>query len=175
MKKLKINVKEALAELMRRVRERDTAVREFLSMAGISPIGSVTVENLRDLHQINPDAFKNMIRFLYPDIFSVANGDGEADGAEGEGGSSKGSGLSDTDKAGIFNLFGSLIDTAGDVAGQYVSGSDKTARDIYQSELEQEKAEQRQKLIWGIVAAVAVITICVVAFVATRPNANIYK
>lgn len=172
MKKLKVNLKDALAELMRRVRERDTAVREYLAMAGISPIGSVTVANLRDMRAINPSAFESMIRFLYPDIFGSANGDGGSE--SGEGGAT-GSGLSESDKAGIFNLFGSLVQTGGDVLGQYVSGSDKTARDIYQSELEREQAEQRQKLIWGIVAAVAVVTIAVVAFIATRPSANIYK
>lgn len=170
--KVEIDKREALADIMRRANSNRNGVMMFLQQGGVTPQGdTITVADLRQLHQVNKQAFNNTIAFLYPEVFGgAANAEGEEEAATGTK-----KGLSESDKQGIFNLAGGIIDTAGDVLGKWLSGSDKTAADILGRWREDEKTEKANTRIWiGIIAGI-VCVVAVIAFIATRPAMHVTK
>lgn len=144
----------------------------FLQQGGVTPQGdTITVADLKQLYQVNKQAFNNTIAFLYPEVF------GGAANAEGEEGAATGTkkGLSESDKQGIFNLFGGLISTAGETVARIFSGNDKTAADIYGKMYENEKIEKANTKMWiGIIAGI-VCVVAVIALIATRPAMHVTK
>ena len=163
---MKINQSTAkrllLEETMKRVYSSENGVKSFLSKAGINLAEGqgVSMQDLKTLRELNPEAFNDMIVFLYPDLFdSISNADGKKGKASvsEEGEETAKTGLSDTDKAGIFNLFGGLITTAGGVlTGIY--GKDTTGVETAAYMAQQEAARtQRTLVIVGIIGAVLLI------------------
>ena len=159
---------------MKRVFANENGVKCFLAKAGVDVAEgkSVTTNDLQTLRELNPEAFNDMIVFLFPELFeSISNADGkkskEVTAEEGE--ESK-SGLSDTDKAGIFNLFGGLISTAGGVlTGIY--GKDTTGVETAAYLAQQEAARTKRTLIIvGIIGAI-LLTAVVIVLVKRPSNA----
>lgn len=158
MAKIKINQKQLLADLAKRISGNENGVKSFLAQAGVNvPEGkSVTIGDLQTLLELNPEAFNNMIVFLYPELFNEnANGDGKGGDGGSEGAST--SSLSDTDKAGIFNLFGGLITTAGATLSN-IYGKDTTGIEVASQYAQMEAARTKRTLIIvGIIGVVLLI------------------
>lgn len=158
--KVKINRQKALADLSRRVNAKPVAVKEYLRMGGVEPTSNViSLDDLRVLSETNPEAFNRMAEFLYPELTKVAPGDGK-NGGEGGGG------LSATAEEGLFGLGATFVGTAGQVLTSWLTGADKTASQIYETELEKERAEARNRWIWagiGLFATVVIVTIVIIA------------
>ncbi len=150
MAKLKLNQKQLLIDFSKRLAQNANGVKSFLAQAGIEvPEGqSITYGNLIALRDLNPEAFNNMIVFLYPELFEEkADGDGKGGG-----------GLDDTDKEGMFGLFGNLINVAGEVLGRIFSPVDQSGAETARKLAEIEAARTRRTLIWvGSILALLVV------------------
>ena len=64
MKKIKVDSKAVIRDLALRVKANEEAVKSFLSRAGIE-CGTIRLEDLQQLQKINPDAFNEMVVYLY--------------------------------------------------------------------------------------------------------------
>ncbi len=68
MLEIKINKVKVIQELSRRVSQNENGVKHYLEQAGISTSGHVTLDQLKALSQLNPQAFREMCYFLFPDL-----------------------------------------------------------------------------------------------------------
>ena len=66
-KEIKIDQKAVLLDFLRRVADNENGVKGYLEKAGIESGQNVTIGNLQQLRSVNPDGFKDMISFLYPE------------------------------------------------------------------------------------------------------------
>ncbi len=166
MAKVKLNTEKAIAELFRRVQANENGVKSYLAKAGIQVQEgkAVTVADLKNLRELNEEAFNDMIVYLYPELFNQqANGDG--------GGSNEG--LSETDKQGIFNLFGGLITTAGEALSK-IYGKDTTSVELARRYAEQEaERTKRTLIIVGVIGLLLLIAGVIV--LSRRPGMTVNK
>ena len=147
--KAKINKEALLLDLARRINANENGVRSYLQTAGISvdPGKGISLFDLKALRDLNEESFNNMIKFLYPEIFSAnANGDG----SNGEG-----SGLSEENKTGIIDLFKTLVGTAGDTVKDIYGSANSRA--ILQYTQEQAARTRRILILVGVLGAVILI------------------
>ena len=79
--KVKLNKNAVFLELIRRVKENENGVRNYLSDAGIK-VGDegITVQQLNELRKIDYNAFSEMVMFLYPEIKTYVGADGDDNG-----------------------------------------------------------------------------------------------
>lgn len=78
-KEIKIDQKAVLLDFLRRVAENENGVKGYLEKAGIESGQNATIGNLQQLLSVNPDGFKDMISFLYPELkHASAMGDWQA-------------------------------------------------------------------------------------------------
>ncbi len=79
--KVKLNKNAVFLEFIRRVKENENGVRNYLSDAGIK-VGDegITVQQLNELRKINYNAFSEMVMFLYPEIKTYVGADGDDNG-----------------------------------------------------------------------------------------------
>lgn len=168
MAKIHYNAQQLLMDMAKRISANENGVKCYLAQAGINLAEGqgVSMQDLKTLRELNPEAFNDMIVFLYPELFNnVANGDGKS-------GSSKVS-LSDTDKQGIFNLFGVLITTAGGVLSN-IYGKDTTGVEVAAAYAQQEAARTKRTLI--IVGIIGVVLLIAGVIVLTRrPGMTVNK
>ena len=175
MAKIHYNAQQLLMDMAKRISANENGVKCYLAQAGINLAEGqgVSMQDLKTLRELNPEAFNDMIVFLYPELFNnVANGDGKSGSEGGESGSSKVS-LSDTDKQGIFNLFGVLITTAGGVLSN-IYGKDTTGVEVAAAYAQQEAARTKRTLI--IVGIIGVVLLIAGVIVLTRrPGMTVNK
>ena len=88
MVKVKINKVKAIQELARRVRANENGVKSYLQSAGISVEGHVSLDDIKSLNELNPQAFRDMCHFLFPELPTeeiLAGGDGSKKGDQAGG------------------------------------------------------------------------------------------
>jgi len=159
MKKVSVNSKAVIQDLAWRVRRNEEGVRAFLSRAGVDCAGDkVQLADLQHLLKVNPDAFDEMVQFLYG---GMANADTAASTT-----TTKGSTFN-TEAANFSGaLISSIVGTAGSTLASIFGKTDQTNVIA----LQQQQAERQQRMIYVILAVVAVIGV-VIAVVAMR-NGN---
>lgn len=153
--KAKINKEDLLLDLARRINANENGVRSYLQTAGISvdPGKGISLFELKSLRDLNEESFDNMIKFLYPDIFSSsANGDG------GEGG--EGSGLSEANQSSIIDLFKNLVGEAGSTVRDIYGSA--TSKALLQYSQEQAARTRRMLILLGVFIAIILIVWMVV-------------
>lgn len=168
MVNVKINKVKAIEELARRVKRNENGVKHYLRSAGISAEGHVSLEDLKNLNELNPQAFREMCFFLFPELPKdevLVGGDGTKNTGGGQ------SGAAVTDEAGntIAETTGSSIDWTSIMQG-IVSTAGMTLTGIFGRQqdnsagaaLNQQKSDM--KLILAVVG-IAVLVIVIFAFV----------
>lgn len=134
---------DILAELYRRAKANSAVVCAYMKNIGVHSSDGVTLENLKRLSEVDPDAFRELVGVLYPERKPVmANGDG-------------------FDWAGMLSsLFSATGSTLSNIYGS--NGSENIIR--YQ----QQYLEQQQKQTYIILGVVAVIGVAIIAFFVMR-------
>ena len=169
---IKINKVKAIEELARRVRNNENGVKHYLQSAGISSEGHVSLEDLKNLNELNPQAFREMCFFLFPELPKqevLVGGDGSKTNTTGTQ-----SGATITDEAGntIAETTESSIDWTSIMQG-VVSTAGLTLTGIFGKQqdnsaaaaLNQQKADM--KIILSVVF-VAVLFVTVFAFLVIK-------
>ncbi len=144
MKKVvRVNSKAVIQDLAWRVRRNEEGVKAFLSRAGVDCAGEkVQLADLQQLQKVNPEAFDEMVKFLY-------------------GG--KANAMDETTANFTGNLISSVVGTAGSTLSSIFGKTDQSNVIA----LQQQQAERQQRMIYVILAVVAVIGV-VIAVVAMR-------
>lgn len=171
MENVKINKVQAIQELARRVRRNENGVKHYLQSAGITVDGrDISLDDLKSLNELNPQAFSDMCHFLFPELPTkeiIVNGDGSKKTSE------PGAKVTDENGAVVTQTAGSSVDwtsvlsgivsTAGmTLTGIFAKQQDNSAIAAYQ----QQKADM--KLILGVVAVAVVIILAFVFLVIKR-------
>ena len=144
MKKIKVDSKAVIRDLALRVKANEEAVKSFLSRAGIE-CGTIRLEDLQQLQKINPDAFNEMVVYLY----------GKKAGADA------------TTYDFVGGLIGSVVGTAGNTLAAIFGETDQ--KNVIA--LQQQQAERQQRLLYLVLGVVAVIGV-VVAIIAMRGSGS---
>lgn len=175
MLEVKINKVKTIQELARRVRRNENGVKHYLEQAGIQTEGHVTLEDLKNLNELNPQAFREMCFFLFPELPTddvQVGGDGSKKNKQQTQGTSDGAVITAEDGSTVAQTSGSSIDWTSIMSG-IVSTAGMTLTGIFGKQqdnsaaaaLNQQKADM--KLILAVVG-VAVVVICVFAFVVIK-------
>ena len=172
MVNVKINKVKAIEELARRVKHNENGVKHYLQSAGISVEGHVSLEDLKNLNELNPQAFREMCFFLFPELPKdevLVGGDGSK---KKEGNDQPGAIV--TDEAGntVAETAGSSIDWTS-IMQVIVSTAGMTLTGIFGKQqdnsaaaaLNQQKADM--KIIIGVVIVFALF-IAVFAFLVIK-------
>ena len=167
MVEIKINKVKAIQELARRVRRNENGVKHYLQSAGISVEGHVSLEDLKNLNELNPQAFREMCFFLFPELpkEEVLVG---GDGSKKKTGTDEGAAVTAEDGTTVAQTAGSSIDWTSIMQG-IVSTAGMTLTGIFGKQqdnsaaaaLAQQKSDM--KLILAVVA-VAVLFVAAFAF-----------
>lgn len=150
-----INKNAVILELARRVQENENGVRGYLTEAGIE-VGSegVSLQQLNTLREINPAKFEEMLRFLYPEMKRLANGDGGETSATIK--TKSGSKWSASDWTGMVGTL--LSGTVGILGSLNINGNtDAMAKGAaYDAEAARAQAEKEKKQMRTTIAIVCV-------------------
>lgn len=171
MVQLKINKVKAIQELARRVRKNENGVKQYLLSAGISVDGHVSLDDLKAFNELNPQEFRNMCHFLFPELPNdevFVGGDGSKKGDDQEGGAAvygeDGKLVASTNASSVdwTSILSGIVSTAGmTMTGIFGKQQDNSAS----AALLQQKADM--KIILAVVL-VAVLLIVGFAFVVIK-------
>ena len=162
MVKVKINKVKAIQELSRRVRLNENGVKHYLQSAGISVDGHVTLDDLKSLNELNPQAFREMCLFLFPELPTgdvLVGGDGSKKGGEGDGAivvDEGGNTVTTTNASSVdwTSVLSGLVSTAGmTLTGIFSKQQDNSAS----AALLQQKADMKIILAVVIVAVLIIV------------------
>jgi hypothetical protein len=156
---VKVDSKAVIRDLAVRVRRNEEGVKSFLSRAGIDSGDRVTLADLQQLLHVNPEAFNEMVKFLYG-----ANADGAATAVAATTATAKKGADANTLNF-VGNLLGSVVGTAGSTLASIFGQTDQSNVIA----LQQLQAERQQRMIYVILGVVAVIGV-VIAIIAIRNN-----
>ena len=143
-KTFRVDSKAVIRDLAVRVKSNEEGVKSFLSRAGIE-CGEIRLEDLQQLQRINPDAFNEMVAFLYG---KKANADATTYNFVG-------------------GLVGSIVGTAGNTLAAIFGETDQ--KNVIA--LQQQQAERQQRLLYVVLGVVVVIGV-VVAVIAMRGSSS---
>jgi len=147
MKKVvRVDSKAVIRDLAVRVKSNEAGVKSFLSRAGIDTSEAVTLEHLQQLLRVNPEAFKEMVAYLYG---GKANAMDEA----------------------TMNFTGNLVSSVVGTAGSALVGIFGKTDQSNVIALQQQETERQQKMIYVILGIVAVIGV-VIAVVAMKSGSG---
>ena len=144
------------ADFCRRVEQKQSGVRTFLEDAGIT-VGEegVTAEDMRELQNINPQAFEQCIAFLYPEAKKYANAGWGA--------------------TGVTSLIGTILTGATGVLGTMNINGNTTAQSqgdalkylADQNQADKEKKTWMKVLMYGGIGII-VLAVLVIIIIALR-------
>lgn len=171
MKKIKLNRRAVAKELLRRLKANEQGARIIFEQAGIVLDDKrITLADCKQLQDMNPDKFVELMEFLYPDAVKVAqqmaaNAD---DAADAVAPAKKDSVFSNVNWT---NVIGSTL--AGFGNGFLSQGTDSdTALAVqqaqYEAALAQQEADSKSKTLTIILIVVAVVVVAAVVLLAIK-------
>ena len=158
--KVKLNKNAVFLELIRRVKENENGVRNYLSDAGIK-VGDegITVQQLNELRKIDYNAFSEMVMFLYPEIKTYVGADGDDNGKWTS---------QDT-----ISTIGVVLGSASDILGRLnINGNTDAmaASNAYAALAAQQQAEQEKKQM-----RITILIVCLGFLVIVGAGVLIFK
>lgn len=155
-----IYAERILRGLLERTRAQRNGALLFFNKAGVTlqNENEISLDDIKNLQETNPNVFEEMIRFLFPEIKAYANADGETTTEEKK---------SNFD---YYSFFGSLLSGVGSGLAAQTNSSDsaqqlENAKLSAETELAKSEAEQKEKTMYIVLGMALVVIVAVIIIV----------
>lgn len=155
---------DALRELNRRISNNQNGVKMLFEQSGI-PLkndGKVSLEDAKNMAELNPEQFGKMMNFLYPDILAYQK-------ANAEGETSENSEEKEKNSFNWVGLMGGLLQGAGSALSSMNTtdtSSQLAMQDAqHKAELAEQASKSSQKTLWIVLGVVAVVIVAAIIII----------